>query len=127
MDTPATTTTPAAPRRRCTGAFRCFAGSSRGRIQGLLAQHYPLLWGEIHVKWLPTARPIAEAQQQATGGYDRNTLADVLIGFGEASREWDGFEVCHTLRECFGWQCDFHLAALIHAWSRGVAEKLRGD
>jgi hypothetical protein len=113
-----------APRRN-TGAFRCFPGSSRGRIQGLLGQHYPTLWGEIHVKWLPTARPIAESQVERTGGYERGTLADVLIGLGEAGREWDGFEVCHTLRECYGWACDFHLAALIHAWSRGLADKLR--
>jgi hypothetical protein len=115
---------PAKPAKRRTGAFRCFPGSSRGRIQGLLAQHYPLLWGEITAKWLPTARPIEPSQIERTGDYARGTLSDVLIGLGEAGREWDGFEVCHTLRECYGWQADFHLAAIIHAWSRGVAEKL---
>ena len=49
----------------------------------------------------------------------------MLIGLGEAGREWDGFEVCRTLHDCYGWQADFHLAAIIHAWSRGVADKLR--
>lgn len=112
------------PRRR-TGAFVCFPGSSRSRIQGLLAQHYPALWSEIEARWLPTARPIPPAMIEAQGDYSRATLADVLIGLGEAAREWDGFEVCLTLRECFGWQADFHLAAIIHAWSRGLAEKLR--
>lgn len=122
---PASTAPNKAPARRHTGAFRCYPGSSRGRIQGLLAQHYPLLWGEVSVKWLPSARPINPAQIDHTGDYSRGTLSDVLIGLGEGGREWDGFEVCHTLRECYGWRADFHLAALIHAWSRGLAEKLR--
>lgn len=126
MSTPApTATAPTAPRRRHTGAFRCFPGSSRGRVQGLLGQHFPPLWAEIEAKWLPTARPIDPSQIERTGDYSRGTLADVLIGLGEASREWDGYEVCHTLRECYGWACDFHLAALIHAWSRGLTDKLR--
>jgi len=113
-----------APRRR-TGAFRCFPGSSRGRIQGLLGQHFPPLWAEIETRWLPTAREIPPHLVEAHGGYARATLAEVLISLGEAGREWDGFEVCRHLHETFGWQCDFHLCALIHAWSKGLREKLR--
>lgn len=116
---------PTKPPGRRSGAFRCFPGSSRSRIQGLLGQHYPRLWQEVEVKWLPNARPIPESQKAATGDYARATLADVLIGLGEAAREWDGFEVCVVLRDCFGWQCDFHLAAIIHAWSRDLGDKLR--
>ena len=129
--TPTTPTTqaPGAPKAaagpRRSGAFRCFPGSSRGRIQGLLGQHYPALWAEVAAKWLPGARPIAPSQLEATGDYSRGTLSDVLIGLGEAGREWDGFEVCRTLHDCYGWQADFHLSAIIHAWSRGVADKLR--
>lgn len=123
--TPAeTSATPARPRRY-TAAFRCYPGSSRSRIQGLLGQHFPPLWADIEAKWLPSARPIAPSQIEATGDYARATLADVLIGFGEAGIEWDGFAVCHRLQETFGWQCDFHLCALIHAWSRGLTDKLR--
>lgn len=125
MSTPADSVTDHPPRRR-TGAFACFPGSSRGRIQGLLGQHYPTLWHDIETKWLPTARPITSpAALEAHGDYARGTLADVLIGLGEAGREWDGFEVCRHLHETYGWQADFHLAALIHAWSRTLADKLR--
>lgn len=121
---PAPAAQPRGPVRR-SGAFRCFPGSSRGRIQGLLGPHYPALWAEVAAKWLPGARPIAPSQLEATGDYSRGTLSDVLIGLGEAGREWDGFEVCRTLHDCYGWQADFHLSAIIHAWSRGVADKLR--
>lgn len=133
MSTATTTQTPAAdsqrpaarPARRQTGAFRCFPGSSRGRIQGLLGQHFPPLWQDIEARWLPTARPINPAQVEHTGDYSRATLADVLIGLGEGGREWDGFEVGHHLRETYGWQVDFHLCAIVHAWSRGLADKIR--
>lgn len=116
-------TAPAAKRRN--GAFRCFPGSSRGRIQGLLASHYPLLWSQIELRWLPTARPIPPSLVEQFGDYARGTLSDVLIGLGESNIAWDGFEVCRHLHETYGWQCDFHLAALIHAWSRDLADKMR--
>lgn len=121
----ATPATPASPPRRNTAAFRCYAGSSRGRIQGILAPHFPALWQDIEAKWLPTARPIDPGHLDANGDYARATLSDVLIGMGEAGKEWDGFEVCDTLKHFYGWQCDFHLAAIIHAWSRGLRDKLR--
>jgi hypothetical protein len=116
----------APPRpRRCTGAFRCFSGRSRSSIQGLLSAHYPRLWDEVAAKWLPSARPIEPGHLQANGDYSRATLAEVLTGLGESAREWDGFEVCDTLKHFYGWQADFHLAAIIHAWSRDLSHRLR--
>lgn len=124
MTAPATPSGAAARPVRRSGAFRCFPGSSRGRIQGLLGAHFPPLWAEIEQKWLPHARPIEPGHLDANGDYSRATLVDVLIGMGEGGRAWDGFDVCDTLKHFYGWQCDFHLAALIHAWSRELQAKL---
>jgi hypothetical protein len=111
------------PRR--SGPFRCFAGSSLGRIQGLLGRHFPPLWLEIEAKWLPHAEPVPQKYIDTHGqGYARATLTDLLCGLGEAGITWDGFTIGRHLHETYGWQVNFHLCAIIHAWSCGLQEKL---
>jgi hypothetical protein len=137
MNTPASAAPPAAitPAQRRVYAFLTFPNHrSRGWLRDLLSRHYPRLWEEIRVKWLPTAREISSQHLTDPArpdgldyvrGYSREVLADMLVSLGEAGIEWDGYEVGSRLEQHHGWRTDFHLCALIHAWSTGVVRSLR--
>lgn len=91
-----------------------------GRKQSILGTYYPPLWAEVEAKWIPTARPISQANIDNTGDYSRQTLASVLCSL----EEWDGFEVCAMLKTFYGWHPDAALVGIIHRWSCSLAGKL---
>ncbi len=104
---------PAAPpaQLRRAGAFVPYGGLRRR--QDILGAHYPALWTEVAAKWVPTARPISQADIDNTGNYGRGQLSDILCKV----EEWDGYTVCAALELLYGWRVDAALVAIIHRWA----------